>query len=39
MHYTRNTVIPRKYTKFLLTPLTAEVEESGVTDLLLTLRE
>ena len=39
LYYTRSEGVPRKYTKFYLTPLTVEVPEAGVTDLVLTVRD
>jgi hypothetical protein len=39
LYYSRTEQLPRKYTKFHLTPLTAEVPEEGLTDLVLTIRD
>jgi hypothetical protein len=39
MYYSRTEYIPRKYTKFHLTPLRAIVKEEGENDLLLVLQD
>ncbi len=39
LYYSRNDMLPRKYTKFYLTPLTAEVPEEGLSDLELVIRD
>jgi hypothetical protein len=39
LYYSRNDHLPRKYTKFHLTPLTALVTDEGRSDLVLTLRD
>jgi hypothetical protein len=39
MYYSRTDQLPRKYTKFHLTPLAVEVPEEGVRDLVLTIRD
>jgi type II secretory pathway pseudopilin PulG len=39
LSYSRTDQLPRKYTKFHLTPLTAEVTEEGLDNLVLTIRD
>jgi hypothetical protein len=39
LYYSRTNQLPRKYTKFHLTPLTAEVPEEGLRNLVLTIRD